>query len=355
MRKAILRILSFINAIFALALICAYVSVYIPPDVFWTPSLFGLAYPFLLIINVLFIVFWLLFKPRNVILSVLVIAIGWGYLSRYVQLKGNTTDEEGIRVLSYNVQHFKGNGQGKQKENAEKIISFIDSVQPDIICLQESRLRKNNIFNLAQTVKKLKTIKHYQFASSSTSYGSVTMTRYPIVNMGEIRFENSRNISIYTDVLIDFDTVRIFNIHLQSYQIDPNKYTILESPTLGEEENMKEVQEIGVKFKEAFQLRAEQVREIRKYINESPYNVIVCGDFNDTPISFSYKMLSDDLIDAFVNSGKGIGRTYIGKLPSFRIDYILHGEGFESYNFKTHDFELSDHLPISGTLLKKNN
>lgn len=299
-------------------------------------------------------VFWLLFKPRNLILSLLVIVIGWGYLSRYIQLIGKNSDQEGIRVLSYNVQHFKGNGQGEQKVNAEKIISFVDSIQPDIICLQESRLRKNTIFNLAQTVKKLKTIKHYQFASSSTSFGSVTMTRYPIVNMGEIRFENSRNISIYTDVLIDFDTVRIFNIHLQSYQIDPNKYTILESPNLGEEENMKEVQEIGVKFKAAFQLRAEQVREIRKYINQSPYNVILCGDFNDTPISFSYRLLSDELSDAFEESGKGIGRTYIGKLPSFRIDYILHGNGFESYNFETHDFELSDHLPISCDLIKKN-
>lgn len=349
-----LRILSFINALTALALVIAYVSIYMPPDVFWIPSLFGLAYPFLLLINILFLFFWLLFKPRNALLSVLVIAIGWGYLNRYIQFKGKKSGNDGIRVLSYNVQHFRNNGEGNQKENAEKIISFIDSVQPDIICLQEARLRKNNIFNLAQTVRKLKTIKHYQFASSSTSYGSVTMTRYPIVNMGEIRFENSRNISIYTDVLIDFDTVRIFNIHLQSYQIDPNKYSILESPNLSEEENVKEMQEIGVKFKEAFQLRAEQVREIRKYINESPYNVIVCGDFNDTPVSFSYKLLQKDLSDAFVRSGKGIGRTYIGKLPSFRIDYILHGDGFESYNFETLDFKLSDHLPITCTLEKKN-
>jgi len=81
--------------------------------------------------------------------------------------------------------------------------------------------------------------------------------------------------------------------------------------------------------------------------------VIVCGDFNDTPVSFSYHTLADGLTDAFVNSGQGIGRTYIGKLPSFRIDYIFHGDRFESYNFKTLDYRMSDHLPVSCSLLMK--
>lgn len=354
MRKIFLNILLLINILLALALAVSYLSVYIPPDKYWIPSLFGMAYPFLLAGNLIFLVFWILLKPRYSLLSMVLIVIGWGFFNRFMQLKGKSSEEAGIKVVSYNVKHFVADTSGTQHQNATKIISFLAEQNADIICLQEARLRKNSIFNLAQTVKDLESIKHYQFARSSTTYGSVTMTRYPIVNMGEIRFDNSRNITIYTDVLIDADTVRIFNIHLQSYHIDPGKYEIIESPGINEEKDIEEVKEMGAKFKEAFQLRAEQVREIRKYVDESPHNVIICGDFNDTPASFSYWTLSSGLNDAFVNSGKGIGRTYIGKLPSFRIDYILHGNGFESYDFKTLDYRMSDHLPVSCKLLKKN-
>ncbi|WP_347839842.1 endonuclease/exonuclease/phosphatase family protein [uncultured Draconibacterium sp.] len=354
MKKVILKILLLFNFLACSALVVSYLSVYIPPDVFWIPSLFGLAYPFLLGANLAFVLFWLLFKPRYALLSLIVVAVGWGFVTRFYQVKGRSSTEAAIKVVSYNVKHFVADGTGNQKENAKEIITFLAGQDADIICLQEARLRRNNIFNLAQTVKDLESIKHYQFARSSTSYGSVTMTRYPIVNMGEIRFEDSRNITIYTDVLIDFDTVRIFNIHLQSYLIDPDKYSIIESPGLNEEKDLDEVREMGAKFKDAFQLRARQVREIRKYIDESPHNVILCGDFNDTPASFSYRNLSNGLSDAFVQSGQGIGRTYIGKLPSFRIDYIMHGDAFESFDFETLDYRKSDHLPVSCKLKKIN-
>ncbi|HYQ57600.1 MAG TPA: endonuclease/exonuclease/phosphatase family protein [Draconibacterium sp.] len=352
MRKAILNILFLINLLLALALGIAYLSVYISPDQFWIPSLFGLAYPFFLAGNLIFLAVWIVLKPKYVLLPLVIVVIGWGFVSRLIQLKSKSNSDANINVVSYNVKHFVADGTGSQKENATKIISFLADQDADIICLQEARLRQNNIFNLAQAVNDLETIKHYQFARSSTTYGSVTMTRYPIVNMGEIRFDNSRNITIYTDVLIDADTVRIFNIHLQSYHIDPEKYDIIESPGINEGKDIEEVKEMSAKFKEAFQLRAAQVREIRKYIDESPHNVIICGDFNDTPASFSYRTLSSGLTDAFVNSGHGIGRTYIGKLPSFRIDYIMHGDGFESYDFVTLEYQNSDHFPIRCNLLK---
>lgn len=335
-----------------IALLISYSSVFIAPDTFWIPSLFGLAYPFILGANLLFVVLWLLVKPRNLFLSLLFIALGWNFVGRYYQLKSKKVEQVDIKVLSYNVGHFYGDGTQKVDENSEAIVSFLIEQNPEIVCLQETRLRKNNIFNLPETIKKMEAIKHYQYARSSNTYGMVTMTRYPIVNMQEIRFEDSQNMAIYTDVIIDFDTVRIFNVHLQSYQINPNKYSIIESPGITEEEDIKEVKEMGVKFKHAFQKRAGQVHEIRKRIDESPYPIILCGDFNDTPASYSYKTLGENLNDAFVESGKGIGRTYVGKLPSFRIDYIFHSNVFTSYNFETLDFRHSDHLPIVCGLMK---
>ena len=352
MKKALLNLFLFLNSLVVLSLFVGYLSVYIPPDKYWIPSFFGLAYPLFLVMNVCFVLFWLVFKPRYLLVSLFTILIGWGFISRYVQLKGNVGEGD-VKVISYNVQHFIADGSQPQIENAKKIVSFLDELNADIICLQETRLRQNNIFNLSNTVKNLGSINHYQYARTSTTYGSVTMTRYPIINMGEIRFEESRNMSIYTDVIIQADTVRIFNVHLQSYQIDPNKYSIIDSLGVNQEKDLREVREMGSKFKKAFQMRAKQAREIRKYIDESPYDVIVCGDFNDTPVSFAYQKLRGDLTDAFVSSGKGVERTYIGKLPSFRIDNIFHSEKFESYNFQTYDFQLSDHLPVSCELAKR--
>ena len=353
MRKALINIFLIINLIVIISLFTAYLSVYISPDKNWIPSFFGLAYPFILIVNLLFIGFWLLFKPRYVLLSLVSIIIGWGFVSRYVQLNEKKIEKGDVKVISYNVKYFIGDENLTQIENANKIVSFLEEQNADIICLQEARLRKNSIFNLQGTVKKLKTINHYQYARTSTTFGSVTMTRFPIINMGEIRFDESRNMTIFTDVIIKNDTVRIFNVHLQSYQIDPDKYSIIESPGINQEEDLKEVREMSYKFKKASQMRAKQVREIRKYIDESPYDVIVCGDFNDTPVSFAYQKLRGDLTDAFISSGEGVGRTYIGKLPSFRIDYVFHSEIFESFNFQTYDFRMSDHLPISCELVRK--
>lgn len=353
MKKALIYLFLFLNSLVILALFISYSAVIIPPDKIWIPSLFGLAFPFLVVTNFLFIVFWLFVKPRYLLLSLITVLAGWGFLNRYVQISGKSTEKSGIKVVSYNVRNFAGKKLAEQKANATKIMDFLNEQNADIICLQEIRLRKNNIFSVAGAVKNLKSIEHYHYASSSTTFGQVTFTRYPIVKMGEIRYEKSTNMAIYTDVVIGTDTVRIFNVHLQSYKIDPLKYEIFDSQKIDEEEDIKEIREIGSKLKSAFKMRAGQVRAIKKHIDETRYPVIICGDFNDTPVSYSYHQLLGDFNDAFVNSGKGFGRTYIGKLPSYRIDNILYSDSFESFNFMADEIQASDHLPVSCLLIKK--
>ncbi|MFW5755505.1 MAG: endonuclease/exonuclease/phosphatase family protein [Tangfeifania sp.] len=351
MRKLLKYILLGLNLAAILTLVMAYLSVIISPDKWWIPSFFGLAYPVLVGANLFFIILWLILNPRYLWFSLVAILLGWGFLVRYVQIKGKTIDNADIKVLSYNVKHFYGDGDKSQKEVADEIKEFLKEQQADIICLQEVRLRKNDIFNLGKTVEEFGFINHYQFARSSTTFGSVTFTRHPIVNMGEIRFDGSRNISIYTDVIIDSDTVRIFNIHLQSYQFDLYNYSFIEKG-VDNEDDLNDMRDMGSRFKRGFRQRAGQVDKIREYLDKSPYHVIVCGDFNDTPASYSYQEMRKGLKDAFIRSGSGVGRTYVGKLPSFRIDYIFHSPGFESYNFQTYDYRNSDHLPISCSLIK---
>ena len=347
LNRFIKNILLIVNLVAVAALLGCYFSQYIPPDKWWAPSVLGLFYPYLLAVNLFFIILWLIIKPRHIFYSLFVILAGWGVFSRFLQISGKTSPEADISVVSYNVKNFTGKGSNPSHELAEIIKGFLKENEPDIICLQEVKLRTNKIFNLEATRGELPNIRHYQYARAGSTMGSVTMTSYPIVKMEEIRFEKSGNIAICTDVVIRKDTVRIFNVHLQSYRIDPDRYSVIESPRISQGKEMREYKELALKYKKAMEMRAVQARLIRKKIEESPYPVIVCGDFNDTPSSYAYMKTKGNLRDAFVASGKGIGQTYVGKLPSFRIDYILHSRFFKSYNFTIHNIPYSDHLPIS--------
>jgi len=334
-------------------LLFSYAALFVPPDKFWVIALFGLAYPWIVSINLVFIVIWLLFKPRWSLISIVFILAGWPVLGRFMQTDGKKTEENGIRVLSYNVKYFTGEEGVLPRETAKRIISFLEHNSPDIICLQEVTLRTNQIFNLEAVRNQLPGIQHYQYARTDRTTGSVTFSRYPIVNMEEIRFENSGNIAICTDVKISGDTVRVFNVHLQSYRLMPDNYRLLESPAITSEQDLRDAKELGSKYRWAVRKRAEQSRLLRSHIASSPYPVIVCGDFNDTPSSYAYQTTKGSLKDAFKESGKGIGQTYTGSLvPSFRIDYILHSNNFSSYNFTVHLADYSDHRPISTLLIR---
>jgi endonuclease/exonuclease/phosphatase family metal-dependent hydrolase len=345
-------ILLLFNALSLFALVLGYAALYIPPDKIWYLAAAGLAFPWILSVNLIFCVIWLFIRPRFMMPTLILLIAGYGVSSRFFQLSGKSSAEQGIKIVSYNVRHFAGSGNNPSRELAELIKGFLKESQPDIICLQEVKLRTNKIFNLEATRKELPSIRHYQYARTSSTGGSVTLSRFPILKMQEIRFENSGNIAIATDILAGEDTIRIFNVHLQSYLIDPGKYDIIESPGFTSERDLREARELGSKFRNAVKKRAIQARVIRRKIEECPHPVIVCGDFNDSPSSYAYQQVRGRLLDSFVGSGSGIGQTYVGKLPSFRIDYILHSREFKSYNFRTYDVLYSDHLPISCDLIR---
>ena len=108
------------------------------------------------------------------------------------------------------------------------------------------------------------------------------------------------------------------------------------------------LQNMAIRLKSAFLLRSNQAKVISAHLSKSPYPVIVCGDFNDTPISYAYRTISKGLTDAFVNSGKGFGNTLVGPIPYFRIDFVLHDKKLKSGHFRTIKTNpLSDHHPLT--------
>jgi endonuclease/exonuclease/phosphatase family metal-dependent hydrolase len=186
-------------------------------------------------------------------------------------------------------------------------------------------------------------------------YGIATFSRFPIVNMGEIVHHNSSSLTIYTDVLINQDTFRIFNNHLQSFMLKGMNKSFLEEMASSEnKQTMDEVMGLSRSLKKGFVKRAQQSELVKVYIAKSPYPVIVLGDFNDTPVSYTYRQMRNGLNDSFVTSGYGAGFTYKGNYPANRIDYILYDNHLSNTGFDIKKIKYSDHYPIMAFFRTKN-
>jgi endonuclease/exonuclease/phosphatase family metal-dependent hydrolase len=351
LRRLIKIIFLTVNILAALFLLASYLVQEVNPSKFWIPSIIGLAYPYFLFLNVLFVIFWLFFKWKLSLISLICIVAGSHINSSYFQLSPRkTTEGNGIKVLSYNVQNFYSY-LSKKKDN-KAIIDFIAAQKADIICLQETKLQKEGDLNPIKLKNLFPGINHCQLAHQSKWGGPVTFTSYPIISMGELRFDDTKNMVIFADLKIGYDTVRVYNCHLQSYGINAAAYSVID--TLGfESKKIREMRKIGSKLKWGNIYRSRQVIKLTNHLSKCRYPVIVCGDFNDTPISFTYGKISSNLKDSFVESGSGFSNTYRGKLPKNRIDYIFHSAGFNAYNYKRYTVNYSDHYPISTFLVKK--
>jgi endonuclease/exonuclease/phosphatase family metal-dependent hydrolase len=339
--------------------------VWISPAKFWVVAFFGLGYPYFLLANLVFLVFWLIKRKWEFILSLTMIALGWQFITRYIPFRWPRSGgeevlvhhERAISFMSYNVRLFDLFDWSNDVRTREDLLAYIREQSPDILCVQEFYASDKPGYQLNQLKKDLGEYPffHIYFAHSykrKGQYGIATFSRYPIVRKETIRFDNTTNISIFTDIVVHDDTMRVFNNHLQSIRLMQRNYDFLDSLSLRySEEQVNEIKDISLRLREAFVKRSEQVDQIASRMDESPFPIVVCGDFNDTPVSYAYHRLSRNLEDAFAISGSGRGITYLGRFPSYRIDFILHSPTIESRNYVTHRVPYSDHYPITCRLV----
>jgi len=357
-----MKIILVINIIFALSLILSYLAAYISPDKYWIIAFFGITYPVLFLCNLLFVIFWLFFKRKYALILSLVMLAGIGNLFKLVQSSKKyelSEMKDAFKVISFNVRNFDIYNYGKNwaytYTNRNKIFNFLTKEQPDIVCFQEYVHDNTGKFKTGDTLKEFLSAKNQHLFYTSNSkkinyFGIATMTKFPIVDTGSIVFKTvSGNICIYTDVQINSDTVRVYNVHLESIRMKSEDYLFAEQLSkdidkdIGIKQNSERI--IG-RLKKAFVVRAVQARQVAEHIAKCPYKIILCGDFNDTPTSYAYHTIASSLTDSFVESGNGIGQSYAGVFPSFRIDFIMHSKGIRSYNFETVEEEMSDHYPV---------
>ncbi|MDX2443870.1 MAG: endonuclease/exonuclease/phosphatase family protein [Bacteroidales bacterium] len=370
MKKAFNILAIGITFLLITGLLFSYLSVSISPEKVWVLAFFGLIYPYLLFANLLSFLYWSIKKKRLAILVLFVILLGWNHLNNYVRISRKNSKEisnivivqenknqSATSVLSYNVRLFDLYNKDNKNKSVDEFFNFMNGEDFDIICLQEVLITDMFGLSVSDIKKKLnKTKNSYVIFTggkeSRHKYGIAVFTKYPIINKGEISFKNTSNLSIFIDILIAGDTVRVYNNHLQSFRLGSDNFRFLtELEGTIEDPPMQEMRDITSRMKHAYIKRAGQAKQLSAHIHSSPYPVIVCGDFNDTPVSFTYHTIRKDLKDAFVESGLGMGKTYSQIFPSYRIDYILHSPDLESYEFKTVRKNYSDHYPVKSLLL----
>ena len=352
LRKIIHRISLGINLFFAASLLISYLAVHINPEDFVLPSLFGLAYPYLLLINIIIVVLWVVNLRFEALISVVVIAIGITHFSNYIKLGKPDNDNKGaFRVMSYNLRLFNYYATKGESDTEKKIFALLKSQQPQILCLQELYIN-GNASQKDQEIKKALGGRYYSHAKligrgKNKYYGIATYSNYPIVGRGQITHPGSSSLSIYSDIVMGQDTFRIFNNHLQSFRLKSMERSFMEELVDSEDkQTMDEIKTLSRSLREGFTRRALQAQVVKDYINRSPYPVIVAGDFNDTPVSYAYMKIRKGLNDSFVNSGYGAGFTYHGNYPPNRIDYILYDNRLTSVYFEILKVKYSDHYPI---------
>jgi endonuclease/exonuclease/phosphatase (EEP) superfamily protein YafD len=321
----------------------AYLCPEINPETFPWLSFAGTGYPWLLFTNIIIMVFWVWRWNRFALYHLAIIAIGWYYVERFIgtNLDKTKIPESAISITTHNLgSTTKDKKSITEDYRVQKVNAYAQFLQengfPDILCTQETG---STFYHLLAT--KL----NYPH-TFNLKKGTVIFSRFPMEAGGDIPFSKSNNSIVWVDVRIGTKLIRIYNAHLQSNKVTSKTEKIIEEGGLKEEETWDEIGGVLGQVGKATRIRAQQADVLRDHINRCPHAVILCGDFNDTPNSYVYKLLSSSFNDTFQEKGFGLGSTFGGALPFLRIDYILTNKKMKTYACKTVRSDFSDHYPV---------
>lgn len=329
------KVIYFINVVAAVLLLFSYILPFLPPKTFSVLSVVNLGVSFLILVNALCFLYWLIRLKKQMTLSLVVLLIGYfSFGSLYKFSSSKKIESSGnIKVMNYNVRLFNLYEWLPEKNIETKITDFIKIESPDVLCLQEYHPLKNTNLSLFK-------YKYEHLSGKKTKYGQAIFSKFPIINSGSVEFPDTPNNAIFVDVIKDDDTLRVYNIHLESLRID----TKVES--LKKEDSERLFKRIGATFK----MQQFQTELFLMHKKQCQYSMVVCGDFNNTAFSYVYRKIKGDLSDTFKEAGNGFGRTYDFKFFPVRIDFIFADDSFNVNGFEAFNEHYSDHYPIMATL-----
>ncbi|MEO5563272.1 MAG: endonuclease/exonuclease/phosphatase family protein [Chitinophagaceae bacterium] len=361
------RVLVFCNILVAIIFLLACLAPYLDPQNWWFISFLGLAFPFLLLVMLVFLIWWLIVKKKYALLSFIPLLLGIPSITHFYSFHIPASFKEkkepaSIRVATWNVARFiemkRNNNRGSQTR--QKMMTLIREQDADIICLQEF-FHSTDIGYYANInyIQNNLHYPYYYFSQDDDGYphltGSIIFSRFPIIDSGIIRYPRPTlpDALIHADIKVNDDTIRVYTTHLQSLQFGKNDYEKIDQIKGVEDSLLSNSRTIFSKIKRAVINRSTQAYIIGEVLDDSPYPLLFCADLNDVPNSYTYSKVRGNMQDAFLKKGGGIGRTFSSLSPTLRIDYIFAGDNFNILQFKRIVKDYSDHyMLVSDVQLK---
>jgi len=344
------------NLLVVFLMVLSLLGTVVSPEYFVLPAYSTLFFPIIIFFNAAFVLIWLLARKWYFLISLVVILLATPQVGDTIPLhfKRNKIEVSGhpISILSYNT--MMSGGLQKHTENQKNpVLQYILDSDADIVCLQEFAVSRKKEYLTDEDVRRIfrkYPYKHiwYNLNLSWARAGVATFSRYPIVKRYNIPASSKYMSSIYSDIVVGGDTLRLFNNHLESNRLTESDRKM--PVDLSDNFNTKSLSgttlHLSKKLGEAYIARAKQADSIAYEREKSPYPVLICGDFNDVPVSYTYSKIKGNLKDAFSETGVGLGWTMNLPLYKFRIDYVLHDKTFAVADFYVSKVDYSDHYPV---------
>lgn len=325
------KIVYSVNLLFALLLSVACAVPYLSVNFLPLLSFLSLAVPALVVVNLFFMTYWILQGKRQLFPSLFVLVLGYFVLGTFIKLDFSKKkfQKDDLKIMSYNVRGFNEFGWSERTNIFNSIRDLVEQEQPDIVCFQEVSISMNTKFLDYP----------YHYLKKITTGDKVHLgifSKYPIINAETFTFPNSFNNGSYADITYKKDTLRLYNVHMESLGITPGTGVL----------RSRSSKYLYRRVLNAFKKQEEQAKTIELHINASPYKTLLCGDFNNTQFSKEYRLLKGNMQDSFIEAGSGYGRTLDFFHIPLRIDFILADSAFEVIAHKNYDIKFSDHYPI---------
>lgn len=347
------RMLIFLVGIFAVIgllsqFLCA-INPMISPNFFVVTSYFGVSFWPIFLANLLILLVLILLKARKALfypILALLIAIP-GFLRSY-SVKQENTEAGNLKIMSYNIAHFRDitDNQRKAQSVRDDIVEIVKDQNPDVLCLQECYLRKNKKVDEVTDFAEQIGMEHHYTAKGTGNY---IFSKYPIEDDDYTRHFNEIDDVGFAKLINAGGLGRFYVecVHLQSFSISKEEIEYLRDAKHYVENSETMGKSLIFKLKDGFQERTEDTKTIVGNMPQNGLPIIICGDFNDTPLSYTYhQMRRAGMNDAFLQVGHGLGKTYCGRLPLLRIDYFWHSDDIVPMTFTRVKKKMSDHYPI---------
>ena len=368
MRRVTKIVFLLLNIFVAVIFLLACLAPYLDPKKWWFISLIGLGFAFIIVTLIAFIFFWMVFRLKYVLISIIPLLIGWKSIAVFFAFHiPNKFDynkpKETLRVVQWNVARFtewkRNNNKGSQTRI--RMMDLLKEQNADVLCLQEFFTSTDPVYynNLNYVMKELGyPYFYYSWDNDGDRQwaGQVIFSRHRIIDSGMIRFERPSlpEALIHADITLNNDTIRIYTTHLQSVQFRKKDFESIESIKNTDDGMVENSKNIFTKLRRGVVLRSSQAEEVKQRISESPHPYILTGDFNDVPNSYTYFTIKGrELQDAFLMTGLGVGKTFSYIAPTLRIDYLLTTKDFTVKQFNRVIKDYSDHYMLVADLQLK--